>query len=174
MMHRVEDRAWVKEFYDAAAGWWGESWYEGENLKPRLEQVEHFAGKAPKKLLELGAGTGETAGYLAAAGYSITAIDISAQITHCSARSPSIPFPLRAAWGFSVWALRSIYAVGLFVTFGMGSDWSNGNCCTASIRNGSLPRALSLWMFITPSARSAKPDLPNRWTGLNRWRGRWI
>jgi hypothetical protein len=55
--HRVEDRAWVKEFYDAAVDWWGESWYEGENLKSRLDQVERFAGKAPKKLLELGAGT---------------------------------------------------------------------------------------------------------------------
>lgn len=124
MMHRVEDCAWVKEFYDAAAGWWGESWYEGENLKPRLEQVEHFAGKAPKKLLELGAGTGETAGYLAAAGYSITAIDISAQnyslLCKIACQYPS----LTALHGdFLTAAIPGQYdAVCLFETFGMGSD----------------------------------------------------
>jgi len=48
MAHCVEDRSWVTEFYDSAVDWWGDSWYEGENLRPRLEQVEHFVGKAPK------------------------------------------------------------------------------------------------------------------------------
>lgn len=39
--------------------------------------VEHFVGPAQKNLLELGAGTGETAAFLAAAGYRVTAFDIS-------------------------------------------------------------------------------------------------
>ena len=77
MPQDVNDRSWVKEFYDSAADWWGESWYEGENLAPRLAQVEKYIGKPPKTLLELGAGTGETAGFLAAAGYDITAVDLS-------------------------------------------------------------------------------------------------
>ncbi|MBN1260903.1 MAG: methyltransferase domain-containing protein, partial [Anaerolineae bacterium] len=77
MVHGVEDRLWVKEFYDSATEWWGYSWYEGKNLRPRLETVKRFAGKAPKNLLELGAGTGETAAFLAMAGYTVTAVDIS-------------------------------------------------------------------------------------------------
>ncbi len=47
------------------------------NLKPRLEFVERFVGKPPKSLLELVAGTGETAAFLAAAGCRITAVDSS-------------------------------------------------------------------------------------------------
>lgn len=124
MVHRVEDRTWVKEFYDSAVDWWGESWYEGENLKPRLERVERFAGKAPAKLLELGAGTGETASYLAAAGYSITAIDISEQnyllLCKIANQYPS----LTALKGDFLTAEipGQFDAVCLFETFGMGSD----------------------------------------------------
>ncbi len=77
MVHAAGERNWVKAFYDSAAEWWGESWYDGENLPYRLDRVEHFVGPAPKNLLELGAGTGETAAFLAAAGYRVTALDIS-------------------------------------------------------------------------------------------------
>lgn len=124
MVHRVEDRAWVKEFYDSAVVWWGESWYEGENLKPRLERVEQFAGKAPRKLLELGAGTGETAGYLAAAGYSITAIDISDQNYSLLCKIAD-QYPLLTALkgDFLTAEIAGQFdAVCLFESFGMGSD----------------------------------------------------
>lgn len=91
MGQRVEDRSWVTEFYDSAAEWWGYSWYEGENLGSRLAKVQRFAGAAPKNLLELGAGTGETAAYLAAAGYTVTAVDISAKNFALLSRSrPSV------------------------------------------------------------------------------------
>ena len=124
MVHTVENRLWVKEFYDSAAEWWGDSWYEGENLKPRLAQVELFAGKAPKNLLELGAGTGETAAFLAAAGYTVTAVDISeknyALLSKVAKQCPGIT-PLKG--DFLTLAIPGQYdAVCLFETFGMGSD----------------------------------------------------
>lgn len=93
-MHHVSDRGWIKAFYDSAAEWWGESWYEGENLQPRLERVERFVGKPPKRLLELGAGTGETAGYLAAAGYRVTAVEISDK--NCALLA-KVPRPVRGS-----------------------------------------------------------------------------
>lgn len=124
MVQRVEDRSWVTEFYDSAAEWWGYSWYEGENLRPRLEKVQRFAGPAPKKLLELGAGTGETAAYLAAAGYTVTAVDISAKnyelLSEVAARCPGIT-ALRG--DFYTAAIPGRFdAVCLFETFGMGAD----------------------------------------------------
>lgn len=124
MVHRVEDRSWVMSFYDSAVDWWGESWYEGENLKPRLDQVNRFVGKAPRNLLELGAGTGETAAYLAAAGYSVTAVDISEK-NHALLSKIAEQYP-------EVTAIRGDFltanipgkydAVCLFETFGMGTD----------------------------------------------------
>ncbi len=124
MVHDVNDRAWVKAFYDSAADWWGESWYEGENLPSRLEQVQRFAGKAPKTLLELGAGTGETAAYLAAAGYPITAVDISdknyALLRKIAAKYPGVT----AVQGdfYTVAVSGKFEAVCLFEVFGMGTD----------------------------------------------------
>lgn len=124
MAQRVEDRSWVTEFYDAAAEWWGYSWYEGKNLRPRLEKVQRFTGAAPKNLLELGAGTGETAAYLAAAGYTVTAVDISEKnyvlLTEVADRYPSVT-PIRGDF-YTVAMPGQFDAVCMFETFGMGSD----------------------------------------------------
>jgi SAM-dependent methyltransferase len=124
MKQELNDRKWVKDFYDSAAEWWGESWYEGENLQPRLSLVERLIGKAPRRLLELGAGTGETAGFLAAAGYSITAVDLSARnfklLTEVSKKYPGV-IPIQG--DFLTAAIPGKFdAVCLFETFGMGSD----------------------------------------------------
>lgn len=124
MPQDVNDRSWVKEFYDSAADWWGESWYEGENLAPRLAQVEKYVGSPPKTLLELGAGTGETAGFLAAAGYDITAVDLSEKnfslLQKVSKKTPRVT----AIHGDFLTAVVPGHfdAVCLFETFGMGTD----------------------------------------------------
>lgn len=124
MVQRVADRSWVTEFYDSAAEWWGYSWYEGENLRPRLAKVQRFVGAAPKSLLELGAGTGETAAYLAAAGYTVTAVDISAKnyalLAEVAARWPGVT---AFRGDFYTAAIPGRFdAVCLFETFGMGAD----------------------------------------------------
>jgi SAM-dependent methyltransferase len=124
MKQELNDREWVKAFYDSAAEWWGESWYEGENLKPRLEMVERLIGKAPKKLLELGAGTGETSAFLAAAGYSITAVDLSAKNFDLLAAVSKKYLNVTPVQGdfLTVPLAGHFDAVVLFETFGMGSD----------------------------------------------------
>jgi SAM-dependent methyltransferase len=123
-MHNVSDRSWVKAFFDSAVEWWGESWYEGENLQPRLERVERFAGKAPKNLLELGAGTGETAAFLAAAGYRVTAVDISDRNYALLSKIEKSCAGVTAVQGdfLSVDVPGKFDAVCLFETFGMGTD----------------------------------------------------
>ena len=124
MSHRVEDRSWVTAFFDSAVEWWGESWYEGENLQTRLEQVERFSGKAPRSLLELGAGTGETAAFLAAAGYQVTAVDIGeknfALLSKLDKQYPGVT-ALKGDF-LTIQIPGRFDAVCLFETFGMGSD----------------------------------------------------
>ena len=124
MVHNVNDRDWVRAFYDSAAEWWGESWYEGENLQPRLERLERYVGKAPKNLLELGAGTGETAGFLAAAGYQISALDLSdknyALLCQVAQKYPGVT-PLQGDY-YSAAVPGRFDAVCVFEAFGMGTD----------------------------------------------------
>ncbi|RPI86840.1 MAG: class I SAM-dependent methyltransferase [Chloroflexi bacterium] len=129
MVHKTSDRTWIKEFYDSAAEWWGESWYEGENLEPRLALVERFAGSAPKNLLELGAGPGETAAFLAAAGYQVTAVDISKKnfmlLSTIEKKNPNVTAVLGDF--FTVSITGKFDAVCLFESFGMGTDQEQRN-----------------------------------------------
>jgi SAM-dependent methyltransferase len=124
MDQHPSDREWVKDFYESAADWWGESWYDGENLKPRLSHVERFAGRPPKNLLELGAGTGETAAFLAAAGYRVTAVDISEKnfqfLKEVEKKNPNISSVQGDFYTISI--PEKFDAVCLFECFGMGSD----------------------------------------------------
>ncbi len=124
MVHDAGDRNWVKAFYDSAAEWWGESWYDGENFLYRLSRVEHFLGPAPKNLLELGAGTGETAAFLAAAGYRVTALDISeknyALLCWIAEKFSGVTAILGDYFTASI--PGKFDAVCLFENFGMGTD----------------------------------------------------
>lgn len=70
MIHQENKRDWIKAFYDSAVEWWGDSWYDGENLQGRLELVQSYGSQTDKRILELGAGIGETAEYLCTHGYS--------------------------------------------------------------------------------------------------------
>ncbi len=123
-MHNPQDRAWIQAFYDAAAEWWGESWYEGENLPGRLSRVERLVGSPPKTLLELGAGTGETAAFLAQAGYTLTAIDLSDRNCEMIGRLMEHYPNLTGIQGdfLKIEIAERFDAVCMFETFGMGSD----------------------------------------------------
>ena len=143
MEYDVNDRSWITAFYDSAAEWWGESWYEGENLEPRLDQVKRLAGEPPKRLLELGAGTGETAAFLAAAGYSITAVDLSeknyALIKKVSTKLPGVT---AINGDFLTMEIPGKFdAVCMFESFGLGTD---------SDQRRLLKRIASEWL--TPEA----------------------
>lgn len=122
--HRAGDRAWIKAFYDSAAGWWGESWYDGENLRRRLEIVQAYASASDRRILELAAGTGETAAYLCDHGYSVLALDISqkniALITHLGENRPG----LRVLEGdfLDITIGERFPTVCMFEAFGFGSD----------------------------------------------------
>lgn len=67
---------WIKTFYCKAVEWWGESWYDGENLAERLAKIVKYLPEEDKRILELGAGTGETAEFLCQQGIQVTAVDL--------------------------------------------------------------------------------------------------
>jgi len=124
MKYKEGDTEWIKSFYDSAVEWWGESWYDGENLKSRLDIVKKFASVKDKRILELAAGTGETAAYFCDHGYSVFALDICRRnieiMTNLQKERPN----LRVAEGdFLKISLNEQFpTVCMFESFGLGSD----------------------------------------------------
>jgi SAM-dependent methyltransferase len=114
----------IRAFYDSAISWWGESWYEGHNLAGRLALIERMAGKGSKRVLDLGAGSGETASYLAARGYKVTAVDASPACAECIRRRAGNEKGLEVYEGdfLSLRVPGTFDAVCLFESFGLGTD----------------------------------------------------
>ncbi|MBN1146563.1 MAG: class I SAM-dependent methyltransferase [Anaerolineales bacterium] len=72
---------WVKEFYAQADTWWGAD--PGAYLYPtRIRTFERLCGQEPKRILELGAGSGGFAAALADVGHSVVAVELSPAIRH--------------------------------------------------------------------------------------------
>ena len=124
MKHQESKVDWIKSFYDSAADWWGISWYNGENLKRRLEVIQQYGSQSDKRILELGAGTGETAAYLCDQGYSVTAVDISKRnIERMHEIKKERPKLRVVECDFLKVRLQEKYpTICMFETFGMGSD----------------------------------------------------
>lgn len=122
MAHRQEEVGWIKAFYGSAVAWWGESWYDGDNLRGRLELVERY-GKG-RDILELAAGTGETAAFLCDRGYSVCAVDICEANIGLLRKAQATRPSLEVVEGdyLSIRLDRKFKTVCLFETFGLGSD----------------------------------------------------
>lgn len=124
MNNKIGDIAWISSFYDAAAGWWGESWYEGEGLEHRLEIVKRYANITEKRILELAAGTGETAAFLCDHGYTVVAVDISHNnfelMSNFQKKQPNLQ--MREGDILEVDIQERFPTVCMFESFGFGSD----------------------------------------------------
>jgi SAM-dependent methyltransferase len=66
---------WCKQFFDVASTWWPRP-AVGTTDQDRLALLQHVAGP-PKKVLELGSGSGTTAVAAASAGYQVLGVEIS-------------------------------------------------------------------------------------------------
>lgn len=72
----ADSLAWVKPYYTRAGEYWAPHGIE-ERERDRAATLPRLCGPPPKRVLELGAGTGETAAATADAGYDVTAIEFS-------------------------------------------------------------------------------------------------
>lgn len=72
---------WVEDFYSRTGRWWGPAESAvGERDRSRIDLVRQIAGPPPQRMLELGAGYGNTAAVALDAGYSVTAVEISDRV----------------------------------------------------------------------------------------------
>jgi SAM-dependent methyltransferase len=124
MKHRESKVDWIKSFYDSAADWWGASWYNGENLQGRLEIIRQYGNQDNQHILELAAGTGETAAYLCDHDYSVTAVDISKRNIELMCEMKKNRPSLQVVEGdlLKVQISEKFPTICMFEAFGMGSD----------------------------------------------------
>ena len=75
---------WVPEFYRKQYEWadWRRRWgdFDPAAPNPHVEAVGRLAGPGPKRILELGAGTGTTAAALAHAGHDVVTVELQTML----------------------------------------------------------------------------------------------
>jgi SAM-dependent methyltransferase len=75
---------WVPEFYRRQYEWsdWRNRWadFDPAALDPHVDAVRRLAGAGPKRILELGPGTGSTAAALAHAGHDVVTIELQSML----------------------------------------------------------------------------------------------
>ena len=121
---------WVLEFYRRQYEWsdWRNRWadFDPNALDPHVDAVRRLAGEGPKRILELGAGTGTTAAALAHAGHDVVTIELQAMLAeHIAELARGIEGgSLRSLVGdfYSVDPGGPFDVVAYFDGFGIGSD----------------------------------------------------
>ena len=108
---------WVKPYYTCAGEYWAPTGIEDVRLT-RAATVTRLCGRGAKRVLELGAGTGEAAAATADAGHSVVAIEFS------PTRAPNIELLSRESRSGSLQALEAdFYTVTLDGGFDVVCYW---------------------------------------------------
>jgi SAM-dependent methyltransferase len=121
---------WVREFYAKQYGWadWRRRWsrFDPNEWNARVEAVDRLVGEGPKRILELGSGTGSTAAALASAGHDVVAIELLEELAEYTAELSlaSTRGSLHAIAGdfYEVEPPGTFDVVAYFDGFGIGSD----------------------------------------------------
>ena len=117
---------WVKEFYTCQNDWFGV--YLGEiedSHKERADLINEMNGKDSKRILELGAGGGQTALSLAKLGHNVTMVELlSASVEHAKNLSEKSGIDLKVIQGdfYQVEFAEQFDLICYFDSFGIGSD----------------------------------------------------
>jgi SAM-dependent methyltransferase len=123
---------WVRGFYERQYTWadWRLRWasldLERPGIVAHVATVERMAGPGTKRILELGAGTGQTAAALAHAGHDVVAVDLLEELTENAlelGRSFAVgSFQAVAADFYEIELDERFDVVGYFDGFGIGTD----------------------------------------------------
>jgi SAM-dependent methyltransferase len=117
---------WVAEFYQAQNDWFGVYLLPiDEQHEDRRTVVHQLLGAAPKTILELGAGGGQTAVVLAQAGHTLTTIELlesSTQYAKQLAEEYQLSIHVLQGDFYTLDLPQTFDAVVYFDSFGIGSD----------------------------------------------------
>lgn len=135
---------WVRDFYANQYEWadWRRRWsgFDPNERNARVDAVIRHAGSEPKRILELGSGTGTTAAALAVGGHDVVAIEIQDELAEHTRELAAVVTggSLRAIAGdfYQVEPTGTFDVVAYFDGFGIGSDEDQRR----------LPRRIAGWL----------------------------
>jgi SAM-dependent methyltransferase len=121
---------WVRDFYAKQYEWadWRRRWsdFDPNERDARVDAVTRHAGSEPKRILELGSGTGTTAAALAVAGHEVVAIEMQDELAEHTREFAALVTggSIRAISGdfYEVEPAGTFDVVAYFDGFGIGSD----------------------------------------------------
>ena len=135
-----DDLAWVKPYYTRAGDYWGPPGID-EMHRDRLATLTRLCGPQPKRVLELGAGTGEAAAVMADAGHSVVAIDFS------PTRAPHVQSLAQQRRQGSLTALEAdFYSVSLAAEFDVVCYWDGFGVGSDADQRRLLRRIAAEWL----------------------------
>jgi SAM-dependent methyltransferase len=163
---------WTKDFYSKTGTWWGPAEAKiTESDKRRTEIVKKFVPESVK-VLELGCGYGNSAYAVAAAGYDITAVEISDRINFADSvtDAPIDAKPLFVKQDFyKVNFDKKFDAVLYWNGFGIGDDKENRKLLMRISEEWLTPDGVALIDIANPfvwaswdgdeESKSAKPEV---------------
>lgn len=136
---------WVKEFYTAQNEWFGVYLVEiEENHRERAILINSMTDSKPKKILELGAGGGQTSIALSELGHEVSMIELledSVEHAHLLAEERGVEIEILHGDFYEVNIEKKFDLVCYFDSFGIGEDddqiqllkriksWLNPNGC---------------------------------------------
>jgi SAM-dependent methyltransferase len=132
--------AWVKPYYTQAGNYWGPTGIE-QTHHDRLATMTRLCGPQPKRVLELGAGTGEAAAVMADAGHTVVAVEFS------PTRAPHIQTLAQQPRQGSLIALEAdFYDVSLAPEFDVVCYWDGFGIGSDADQRRLLRRIASEWL----------------------------
>jgi SAM-dependent methyltransferase len=148
---------WVKPYYTRAGEYWGPTGIEARH-HDRLAMLTRLCGPGPHRVLELGAGTGETAAVMADAGHSVVAVEFS------PTRAPHLRTLAQQPRQGSLTALEAdFYSVSLPAEFDVVCYWDGFGIGSDADQRRLLRRIAAEWLV---PGGCALIDVfnPYRWT----------
>lgn len=132
--------AWVKPYYTRAGEYWGPTGSDQRHVD-RLAALTRLCGPGPKRIMELGAGTGEDAAMMADVGHSVVAVEFS------PTRAPHIQALAQQPRQGSLTALEAdYYRVSLPAEFDVVCYWDGFGMGSDSDQRRLLQRIASEWL----------------------------
>jgi SAM-dependent methyltransferase len=144
---------WIKEFYTRTGEWFGDTGIQ-DHHRARVAKLERLCGPEPKRVLDLGAGSGGTAAVMADRGHTVVAVELSPiRAAHARdlSREPR-PGSLTVIEGdyFAMDIPGRFDVVCHWDSFGMGTDTQQRRLLRRTAASWLAPRGCVLMDVFTP------------------------
>lgn len=147
------DMDWIKEFYTRTSEWFGSTGVQPHH-RARVDRMERLCGREPKRVLDLGAGSGGTAAAMAERGHTVVAVELSGlRAAHARELAHHVPGDRMTVIEGDYFAMDipgKFDVVCHWDSFGMGTDIEQRRLLRRTATNWLAPRGCVLMDVFNP------------------------